>query len=187
MLTQTSLSAIRTLLYLGLREGTGPVPPRRIASDLKESPSYLAKVTGQLVKAGLLRAYRGSLGGVTLGRSPDAITLLGVVEACQGNIVGSFCNHNFSASQTCALHHAGLELFNATVQVLSKWSLADLLHKPFPPERATAVPCWMEAGVMTRVGLAGVHARPAGRRQVMPYAPGSKTAVKRSNRGSGKR
>jgi Rrf2 family protein len=146
LLTRTSLSAVRTLVYLGLRTEVEPVPPRKIAEALKESPTYLAKVTGLLVKAQLLRAHRGVLGGVTLACDPDAISLLAVVEACQGNIVASYCSGGSDPSQTCAFHQAGLELFNAVVRVLSKWTLADLLRQPFPAERRAGAPCWIESG-----------------------------------------
>jgi Rrf2 family transcriptional regulator, nitric oxide-sensitive transcriptional repressor len=146
LLTRTSLSALRTLVYLGLRKEVGPLPLREIAEALKESPTYLAKVTGHLVRARVLRAHRGVLGGVTLARAPDTITLLSVVEACQGDIVGNFCSDASDPALTCAFHQAGLELYDAVVRVLSKWTLADLLRRPFPTEKGGGVPCWIEAG-----------------------------------------
>jgi DNA-binding IscR family transcriptional regulator len=55
MLSGTSLSALRALIYLGQR-APAVLSPRHIAAELGESPTYLSKVTTQLVKAGVLRA-----------------------------------------------------------------------------------------------------------------------------------
>jgi Rrf2 family protein len=150
MLTRTSLSAIRTLVYLGLHQDLGPTSPRRIAVALSESPTYLAKVTSHLVKAGILRAHKGVLGGVTLAREPKAITLLSIVEACQGHFVGSFCSDVSDTAHICAFHRAGLELYQAVTQVLSKWTLADLLQKPFPSVPIAGVDCLMMTGAPTQ-------------------------------------
>lgn len=145
MFTKTSVSAIRTLTYLGLHDTGEPVSPRRVAEQLGESPTYLAKVTRHLVRAGILRAHRGVGGGVTLARPPEQITMLTIVEACQGAILGSFCEEAEDLSKTCAFHQAAAELHRAIVEVLSRWTLAELLLKPRPsPELAKHVRCWLE-------------------------------------------
>jgi Rrf2 family protein len=146
MLTRTSLSAIRSLVYLGLKTDQEPISPRRIAEALQESPTYLAKVASQLVKAGILRAHRGVLGGVTLARNPRSITLLAIVEACQGQFVGSFCSDVPDTTRSCAFHRAGLELYEAVVRVLSKWTLADLIQKPLPAVPIAGIDCLMTTG-----------------------------------------
>jgi Rrf2 family protein len=88
MITKTSLLATRALLCLAKDQQGIATPPRSIALELGESPAYMAKVLRSLVKAGILRAEHGSKGGVLLNRRADEITLLAVVEACQGAIVG---------------------------------------------------------------------------------------------------
>jgi Rrf2 family protein len=90
----------------------------------------MAKALRHLVKAGVLRAERGVLGGVKLGQRPQDITLLAVVEACQGAIVGDFCESKRPSSTFCGFHRAALELHNALKGVLSKWTLADLVAAP---------------------------------------------------------
>jgi Rrf2 family protein len=131
MLTKTSISAIRALIYLG-RNGDAVTPPRTIADTLGESPSYLAKVLGQLVKAGILRAARGTKGGVQLNRLPSRISLLSIVEACQGIISGNYCPAGIDLRSTCAYHQAAVELQEAIVAVLSRWNLAHLIERPQP-------------------------------------------------------
>lgn len=144
MLTKTSLSAIRTLTFLGLNRRQQPWSPRAVAEQLGESPTYLAKVVRHLVRVGILKAHRGVAGGVSLNRSPEQITLLAVVEACQGAILGDFCSDATNLSQTCAFHQAGAELHRAVVEVLSRWTLAQFLDRPGPAAGlADQVQCWL--------------------------------------------
>lgn len=157
MLTKTSLSAIRALIYLGLHGGGEPVSPRRLAEELGESPTYLAKVMRHLVKATILRAQRGSAGGVLLQREPAAISLLSIVEACQGAILGDFCSEAEDRAQTCGFHQAGAELHDAIVGVLTRWTLADFLTKPAPTlDCAAHVQCWL----LPLIAVAGTRRPP---------------------------
>ncbi len=145
MFTKTSVSAIRALTYLGLNSTGQPISPRHMAEQLGESPTYLAKVARHLVKVGILRAHRGVAGGVTLNRSPDEISLLAIVEACQGAILGDFCQDAEDFDNTCAFHQAGAELHEAIVGILSRWTLAQLLLKPCPSEAGDSqVQCLLE-------------------------------------------
>lgn len=135
MLTKTSETAIFALLYLH-REGNGaPVPPTQIAEDLGASASYMAKVSALLTKAGLLRAHRGVKGGVTLNRPAAAISLLEVVEACQGKILADYCQEADQIEWVCAYHHAMYDLHRAFVGVLARWTLADIDAKPEPSKQ----------------------------------------------------
>lgn len=145
MLTKTSLSAIRALVYLGLQRDRQPVSPRAMAHQLGESPTYLAKVVRHLARAGILQAHRGVAGGMLLNRPPEEVTLLAVVEACQGAILGDFCSAAPDLSNICALHRAGAELHEAIIGVLSRWTLADLLSQLCPSGtlRRNAL-CWLE-------------------------------------------
>ncbi len=131
MLNQTSELAIRVLIHLCLESPARSVSPRRLATQLGASPSYLSKVTSQLVKAGILRSFRGSRGGVALGRKSTEITLLEIVEACQGVFVGDFCK-GLQDQQTpvCGFHAAMVEVHEATLEILGRWTLQDLVLEP---------------------------------------------------------
>ena len=108
MITKTTLSAVRALVYLGLHGQEGSLSPRRIAEQLGESPTYMAKVTRLLVRADLLRAEKGAKGGVRLGRAPSQITLLAIVEACQGSLAGDYCQTECAPGLTCGYHAAAV-------------------------------------------------------------------------------
>jgi Rrf2 family protein len=138
MLTQTSESALKALIYLVHYGGTEPVPPREIAEQIGASPSYMAKITRMLVKTNILRSHRGSLGGVSLSRSPESISLLDIVEACQGLLVGNYCEGMTDhPAPTCAFHTAMVEVHEATISILSKWTLAKLAERPAPNDGRT--------------------------------------------------
>ena len=61
MLTKTTEVGLQVLIYLAQRKAQYPVSPRRLAPGIGLSPSYLAKVTAQLVRANLLVARHGAV------------------------------------------------------------------------------------------------------------------------------
>lgn len=148
MLTQTSELGIQVLLHLVLAGEDKPVSPRRIAEAIASSPTYMSKVAGLLVRAGILRSHRGFKGGVTLAVTPAELTLLEIVEACQGRVLGDFCQPADDLKLVCAYHRAMAELHDAIIEVLSRWTLADLAAQPQPaPELAPFVSCKLRLAV----------------------------------------
>ena len=145
MLGKTSISAIRALLFLAQQTDGGWWSPRRLAAELGESPTYLAKVLRHLARAGIVGVARGVHGGVRLARHPREVTLLEVVEACQGAIVGDYCRSGREQTQVCSFHTAALELHTAIEKVLARWTLLRLLEKPeTEARRKGAIPCLMQ-------------------------------------------
>lgn len=90
-LTRKGEYAIRGIVYLAAQ------PPDRvcllsdIAAAVDVPATFLAKIFQQFSKIGLVRSYRGTGGGFLLGRAPDKITLLEVVEAVEGPIIPNRC------------------------------------------------------------------------------------------------
>jgi len=136
MVGKTSISAIRAILLLAQQEAGSCWSPRKLAETLEESPSYMAKVVRHLVKCGVFEAEKGVKGGVRLVRSPDKITLLTVVEACQGTLVENFCKSGRPSSTYCSFHCAAAELHQTITGVLVRWTIADLLERPQANENA---------------------------------------------------
>jgi len=130
MLTRTTELAIQALLLIALDASGEPMTPKQLAERLDCSQTYLSKILGQLVKAGILTSVRGAKGGVHLGRKPPRITLLDIVEACQGVLLGSFCSPEEGQPQPCSFHHAMREVHDHMVATLSRWTLSDLLQRP---------------------------------------------------------
>lgn len=134
MLTGTTELALRALLFLGLSAPTEPTPPKRLAESLGCSPTYLGKTLSLLVKADILRSVRGARGGVVLARDSRTITLLAVIEACQGTLVGEFCRTEKikEIGIPCRFHEVMATLHGQVVKTLSACTLAQLLECPLP-------------------------------------------------------
>ncbi|MDU0457977.1 MAG: Rrf2 family transcriptional regulator [Geobacteraceae bacterium] len=90
-LTRKGEYAIRGIVYLAAQ------PPDRvcllsdIAAAVDVPATFLAKIFQQFSKIGLVKSYRGTGGGFLLGRVPEKITLLEVVEAVEGPIIPNRC------------------------------------------------------------------------------------------------
>lgn len=132
MLTKTTEIAIKTLVYLGSHPLPKPLSPRLIGEVLGESQTYLAKIAGLLTKAGILRSHRGTSGGIELALAPEDVPLLDIVQACQGILLPDYCSETDDLSGVCSFHRAMGELHTAIVEVLSRWTLADLLRRTCP-------------------------------------------------------
>ncbi len=157
MLTKTTVSALRALLFLAHQGEGACVSPRRIAEAIGESPTYLAKALRLLVKAGILRAEKGAHGGVRLGRDLAQISLLSVVETCQGALVGDYCISSGEHANLCSFHIAAQELHEAIKGVLSRWNLEALLERPY----SSAGPETESRCVMARRAPAHSAAKPS--------------------------
>jgi len=90
-LTRKGEYAIRGIIYLASRPPEEVCLLSDIAAAVEVPPTFLAKIFQQFSKLGLVKSYRGTGGGFVLGRTPDKITLLEVVEAVEGTIIPNRC------------------------------------------------------------------------------------------------
>jgi len=90
-LTRKGEYAIRGIVYLAGK----PIDKVCLLSDIAAAvdvpPTFLAKIFQQFSKMGLVKSFRGTGGGFMLGRAPENITLLEVVEAVEGPIIPNRC------------------------------------------------------------------------------------------------
>lgn len=87
-LTRQADYAIRSVLETARHER---ISTREIAARQELSYSFVGKIVSTLARAGILETLRGSAGGVKLGRPPEDITVLEVIEAVQGPIQLNRC------------------------------------------------------------------------------------------------
>ncbi|HMP75859.1 MAG TPA: Rrf2 family transcriptional regulator [Kiritimatiellia bacterium] len=131
-MNKTTELGLQSVLYMAQQPGGRLVNPQEIAEKLGESATYMAKVLRQLAQAGIIRSHRGAAGGFELARLPKQITLLDVVEACQGPIQGNYCEEVpvERIPLMCGWHQAMHELQENCRAVLSRWTLARILERP---------------------------------------------------------
>ncbi len=83
-LSQSVTYAIHAVLRLAEDHEGSPVSCGRLAEQGKMPERFLLQILRDLAKQGLLTSTRGGGGGFTLGRRPEEITLLDVIEAVEG-------------------------------------------------------------------------------------------------------
>lgn len=97
-----------------------PMQIKEIASNGDIPHNYLEQLLSSLRKAGLVKSIRGAYGGYFLGRKPEEITVLEVLEVLEGSI----CKMEMKTSNPV------LEMFwddtRSKVQELFSLKLSDL-------------------------------------------------------------
>lgn len=128
-LTRKGEYAIRGIVYLASRPSDQVCLLSDIAAAVDVPQTFLAKIFQQFSKLGLVRSYRGTGGGFTLGRSPDKISLLEVVEAVEGPIIPNRCvigEEECDRSSTCRVHPVWLVVQFQVRDILMKITLKEL-------------------------------------------------------------
>lgn len=87
-LGRASAYAVLATVHIAERAADGPTPVRDIAAACHIPLFHLQKILQLMVHARILASERGPGGGFALRRAPEQITLLEIVEAIDGRIVG---------------------------------------------------------------------------------------------------
>jgi Rrf2 family protein len=78
--------ALQAACQLGTAGQEAPVPSKKLAESGGMPDRFLLQILRNLVAHGLLRSTRGVIGGYTLARSPEEISLLDIIEAVEGPV-----------------------------------------------------------------------------------------------------
>lgn len=128
-ITRAADYAVRVMVHLaGLPAGSCVARPD-LTRATATPDSFLAKVLQQLVQAGMITSRRGSGGGFRLAVSPEAISLLDVIEAIEGPPQLNTClepGPSCERKSWCAAHVVWVEAQSALQSVLRSASLAEL-------------------------------------------------------------
>jgi Rrf2 family protein len=128
-LTKRSDYAIRAMLALTMAKG-GQLSSRRIAEQMHIPPRFLPQIMGDLTRAGLVTAHPGRAGGYLLAESAEAVTLLRVIEAVEGDphrrvcvLRGTPCGQDGE----CGVHHIFFSAEEALLDTLGSATLAGVI------------------------------------------------------------
>jgi Rrf2 family protein len=127
-LSRASYYAVVALVYL-VRHGDRAVASHDIARTEVLPERFLLKVLHPLVRAGVLKSWKGPSGGFRLARSVKEITLLQVIEAVDGpvTVVGNARNDADALERRL---QAVCDLIVADVRkYLARVSVAELAEK----------------------------------------------------------
>lgn len=85
MLSNTAKYAIRAVIYVAMNGKEGEnLGIKKISADLKIPSPFLGKIMQSLAKHKLLSSTKGPHGGFGLGRKPENISLMDIVEVVDG-------------------------------------------------------------------------------------------------------
>lgn len=121
---------LRILLDVALHGGEAQRLAREIASSQGISEKYISRLLISLRQAGLVVSVRGAKGGYRLGRFPESITLLDVVEAMEGRISLVACVQKpglCSKVPTCPARKAWADVNDKVRAALAETTLSEIL------------------------------------------------------------
>lgn len=129
-----------TLQLVGCEDGT-PVSCSQLAADGKMPERFLLQVMRKLVAHGILESTRGAEGGYSLGRSPEAISLLEVLEAIDGPFVPVLPVSNaLPANCKLKLEQTLSDVTDGIRRELAAINVAHLMAEPDEPASAARSP-----------------------------------------------
>jgi Rrf2 family protein len=125
--------------------GVGPVPLKTVAEREGISEAYLEQLLGALRRAGLVRSTRGPMGGYSLARRPENITVGDIIRVLEGPIAPVDCVaedqtdfHHCAKTDGCVTRFIWERLRDSMTRVLDSISLDDLVREGLDREEEGA-------------------------------------------------
>ncbi len=135
-LTQYTDYSLRVLIYLGLQPDSR-CTIREISEAYDISRNHLMKVVQQLAAEGYIESTRGVGGGLKLAHASDRLGIGDVVRAMEPDMGLVECmrqKNECVITGACRLHGMLVEARNAFLQVLDRYTLADILDSSMAPK-----------------------------------------------------
>lgn len=120
---------IRSVLYLARKQSKAISFVNEISEEAKIPRSFLAKILQKLVKAKIVRSYRGVNGGFSLVKPARDITVLDVLNAIEGKLAINLClvdKKKCNNSKHCPTHFLWVNVQAKIVEMLKKTNFEDL-------------------------------------------------------------
>jgi Rrf2 family protein len=131
-LTREGDYGIRSVLYLARQPYKKISFVTEISEEYKIPRSFLAKILQKLVKAKIVRSYRGVKGGFSLARQAKDISVLDVLEAIEGKLAMNLCledKRKCDFSRHCPIHGVWAAAQAKVTEVLKKATFEDLARQ----------------------------------------------------------
>ncbi len=130
MLPKTAEYALRAVVWLA-SDVQGAQSADQIAAGTQIPRRYLHKVLQALVRAGLVRSQPGPRGGYALAKSPEAISLLDVINAVGAIERIRACPLNLKThTRLCPLHRELDNAYAAVEEAFARVTVAQVVRQP---------------------------------------------------------
>jgi len=137
MLSKRSQYALKALSYLTEKRRQGPVLISEIAKKKKIPLKFLENILLELKTIGVLESKKGKGGGYFLKKDPAKVRVADIIRKVNGPIAMLPCVSLYfyqrcknCDEKNCALHDMMIEVRDATLDILEKRTLVDLLPMP---------------------------------------------------------
>lgn len=140
-LTKRGDYAVRAMLALSRAAPGERLSVRRIAETMAIPVRFLPQVMADLARAGLVESVTGRTGGYRLARPAEAVSLLGIIEAVEGESRRQSCvlrGGPCGLDGFCDVHDVFFEAQEALLGSLERASLAASRDRPGRPRGAGA-------------------------------------------------
>ena len=124
--------ALMALMDLAQRDGSRST--REIAGEYRVPQDLLAKILQRLARAGLVTSHQGTKGGYRLARSAEAISVVRVIEAVEGQLSLTQCVTDVGACNqfdTCNIKSPLQRLNDHVLLTLSRVTIASMCDENF--------------------------------------------------------
>lgn len=124
--------ALRLMLDIAKNEQNGEcIKLNKIAQRQNISEKYLEQIVAILNRVGYVKSIRGSQGGYRLTKEPKEYTVYMIVSAIEGSLAPveclEECNRPCERMGDCTTVKVWKELYDSIKNVLSKYTLEDLV------------------------------------------------------------
>ena len=120
---------LRAVIYLSDQDREKCCSIAEIAKHQGVPRKFLEKIIQDLIRGGLIKSKRGSLGGYMLARPADAISFYDVIEAIEGPITVNAClDSEIGCDQLprCTMAGVWSEIQRSVTEVLNRTTIATL-------------------------------------------------------------
>jgi len=136
MLSKKSKYAIIALIHLAKRNNQGPIMIGQIAEEENIPKKFLEGILFELKNSGVVNSQRGKSGGYYLIKKPQDVHLAQIMRVFDGPIALIPCvTYQYYEScpeckdeKTCAIRKVFKDVRDATVEILKKATLAEMIH-----------------------------------------------------------
>ncbi|PZQ17819.1 MAG: Rrf2 family transcriptional regulator [Ancylobacter novellus] len=138
MITQKAKYALKALLALARAQEGRPSSIRDLAARETIPQSFLEQILIELRRAGVVESRRGKEGGYLLARSPSEVRLGQVLRIIDGPLAPLPCLSRTAYRRcpdcadeaACTVRRIFEDMYEATVEIMDRTTLADALERP---------------------------------------------------------